>query len=128
MQWSPLLFLPAPMHAFRLPSVLSEPSGDRSSALPFGDFRLTPHYPAKSPLDDVLSRVVPGADEYVTEKYAFEIMRLLNEWGQGLKDAPPALAVVSKFLDASIEATTIIPTQEKPLRSGSGIEVLRRQF
>ncbi len=128
MQWAPVLFLPAPIHAFPFPSILTETSGDRISAFPFGDFRLTPHYPAKSPLDDVLSRVVPGADEYVTEKYAFEIMRLLNEWGQGLKDAPPALAVVAKFLDASIEATSLIPTQEKTLRSGSGIEVLRRQF
>jgi Flp pilus assembly protein TadD/peroxiredoxin len=116
------------MHAFPFPSILSETSGDRTSAFPFADFRLTPHYPAKSPLDDVLSRVVPGTDEYVTEKYAFEIIRLLNEWSQGLKAAPPALTIAAKLLDASIQATSLVPTQEKTLRSGNGIEVLRRQF
>src|SRR3989442_13837667 len=128
MRWAPLLFLPAPLHASPFPSILPETTGEGTSAFPFADFRLTPHYPAKSPLDDVLSRLVPGADEYVTEKYAFEIMRLLNEWGQGLKAAPPALAVAAKFLDDSIEATSLIPTQEKTLRSGSGMEVMRRQF
>ena len=64
---------------------------DRSS-FPFADLRLTPHYPAKSPLDNVLLKVVPGADEYLTEKYAFEIMQLLGEWSLALKTAPPALA------------------------------------
>src|SRR6266852_3023724 len=120
MQWAPVLFLPAPIHAFPFPSILTETSGDRISAFPFGDFRLTPHYPAKSPLDDVLSRVVPGADEYVTEKYAFEIMGLLAAWSESLKAAPPALAVLAKFLDASIKATSLVPVEEKTLRSAYG--------
>ena len=60
------------------------PHPERSS-FPFSDLRLTPHYPANSPLDDVLLKVVPGADEYVTEKYAFEIMQLLGEWSRVLR-------------------------------------------
>jgi len=100
----------------------------QSSSFPFSDFRLTAHYPAKSPLDDVLGLVLPGSDEYVTEKYAFEIMPLLDEWSRGLKATPPAAAVVAKFLDASIEATSLRPTQEIKLRSGGGIEVFRRRF
>ncbi len=55
-------------------------------------------------------------------------MRLLNEWSRGLKVTPPALAVLAKFLDPSIEATPLVPTQENTVRSGSGIEVIRRQF
>src|SRR6202521_1464538 len=128
MRWAPLLFLPAPIHASPFPSMLPATSGDRTSTFPFADFRLTPHYPAKSPLDDVLRLVAPGTDEYLTEKYAFEIMRLLNEWSQGLKATPPALAVLAKFLDPSIEATPLVPAQEKTVRSGNGIEVFRRQF
>jgi Flp pilus assembly protein TadD/peroxiredoxin len=128
MRWAPLVFLPAPIRASPFPSILPETSGDRTATFPFADFRLTPHDPAKSPLDDVLRLVAPGADEYVTEKYAFEIMRRLSEWSQGLKATPPALAVVAKFLDASLEATSLVPTQEKTLRSGNGIEVLRRRF
>ena len=123
-----MLFLPAPLHASPFRSFFREPAGDRTAGFPFADFRLTPHYPTKSPLDDILSRVVPGADEYVTEKYAFEIMGLLAAWSESLKAAPPALAVLAKFLDASIEATSLVPVQEKTLRSAYGMEVLRRKF
>src|SRR5438876_4953947 len=128
MRWAPLLFLPAPIRGICFPSVRHEQPGNRSASFPLADFRLTPLYPAKSPLEDVLSRVVPGSDEYVTEKYAFEIMRLLGEWSEALKSSPPDLAVVAKFLDASIEAGSLIPTQEKTLRSGNGIDVFRRSF
>jgi hypothetical protein len=128
MQWAPLLFLPAPIQGFSFPAVRRDSSGDRNASFPFADLRLTPHYPTKSPLEDVLSRVVPGSDEYITEKYAFEIMRQLSEWSQALKSSPPALAVVTKFLDVSIEASSLIPTQEKTLRSGNGIDVYRRWF
>ena len=57
----------------------------RDPSLPFSDVRLTPHYPARSPLEDVLRLVAPGSDEYVTEKYAFEIETLLQQWSQALK-------------------------------------------
>jgi Flp pilus assembly protein TadD/peroxiredoxin len=128
MRWSPLLFLPAPLQAFRFPSILSGGTESTAPEFPFTDFRFTPHYPSKSPLDEVLSRVVPGADEYVTEKYAFEIKGLLNEWSRGLKAAPPALDGVAKFLDTSVEANSLAVTQEKTVRSRNGIEVRRRQF
>ena len=128
MRWAPLLFLPAPIQGFSFPSVRHESSRNRNASFPFADFRLTPHYPAKSPLEDVLSRVVPGSDEYLTEKHAFEIMRLLAEWGEALKFSPPALDALAKFLDASIEASSLIPTQEKALRRGNGVDVYRRWF
>jgi len=128
MQWAPLLFLPAPIHGISFPSIRREQPGDRNANFPFDDFRLTPHYPAKSPLEDVLIRVVPGSDEYVTEKYAFEIIAYLAEWTEALKSSPPGLAVVAKFLDASIEFSSLIPTQEKTLRTGNNIEIYRRRF
>jgi Flp pilus assembly protein TadD/peroxiredoxin len=123
--WAPMLFIPAPIHAVSFRSILP---GDHSAALPFTDFRLTPHYPAKSPLDDVLRLVTPGLDEYLTEKYAYEIMPLLREWSDGIRTNPPALDVLARFVDASVEFTPIAPTQEAPVRSGNGIEVFRRTF
>ncbi len=127
MRWAPVLFVPAPMRAL--------PFGAKGAAppraipfFPFADFRLTPHYPAKSPLDDVLRLVTPGSDEFVTEKYAFEIERLLNDWGQALKAAPPALSALANFLDASLEGTSLASSQENSVRSGSGIDVTRRRF
>ena len=128
MRWAPVLFLPAPIQALPFRPGTLQTSEDGQRSFPFADFRVNPHYPAKSPLNDVLGRVVPGADEYVTEKHAFEIMRILGEWSQGLKAAPPALAVLAKFLHASIEATPLVPTEEKTLRRESGIDVFRRWF
>src|ERR1700757_2528387 len=90
MRWAPTLFLPAPMRAFPFGAKFAAPPRALNS-FPFADYRLTPHYPTKSPLDDMLRLVAPGSDEFVTEKYAFEIGRLLDEWGQTLKTSPPAL-------------------------------------
>src|SRR2546430_4982977 len=98
MQCAPIFFLPAPIRGLSLPSLPLDASRDRPADFPFADFRMTPHYPAKSPLEDVLARVVPGSDEYVTEKYAFEIMRHLSAWSEALKASPPALAAFAKFL------------------------------
>src|SRR4051794_36080371 len=68
MRWVPVLFLPAPMHAVEFCAASAKP-GAAIPPFSFADVRLTPHYPAKSPLDEVLRLVVPGTDEYVTEKY-----------------------------------------------------------
>src|SRR5882762_5034079 len=127
MSWTPLLFVPAPLFASPFHPLSVGPHWD-ATALPLTDFRLTPHYPTKSPLDDLLRLVVPGGDEYVTEKYAYEIMPLLNAWSDGLKAASPALADLAKFIAPAIEATPLIPAQEIPLRSGGGIEIIRRRF
>jgi Flp pilus assembly protein TadD/peroxiredoxin len=99
-----------------------------SSAFPFSEVRLTPHYPAKSPLEDVLRRVAPGSDEYVTEKYAFEIGTLLQQWSEALRASVLDFAFVAKSLDPAIESTALVPEKELTLRSGNGIDCLRRRF
>src|ERR1700704_3421089 len=127
MSWAPMLFVPAPLRYL--------PFGARLCAAPrtipspsLSDLRWTPHYPAKSPLDDVLRLVAPGTDEYITERYAAEIERLLMSWSQALKVATPALTVLANFLDASLEGTSLASGQENSVRSGGGIEVTKRRF
>jgi Flp pilus assembly protein TadD/peroxiredoxin len=127
MRWAPVLFVPAPMRAFPFGAKFAAPPRAIPS-FPFADYRLTPHYPAKSPLDDVLRLVAPGRDEFVTEKYTFEIARLLDGWSQGLKTDSPALGVLAHFVDDSVEATPLSQSQETTLRSGGGIEVMRHRF
>ena len=128
MRWAPVLFLPSPLYLSSFRPPIAEIPGDRNPALDFTDFRVTPHYPAKSPLDDVLRRVLPGSDEYSTEKYAFEIMRPFDDWSRALKAAAPSLDVLARFLDASLQACSLVPIQQTTLRSGYGIEVVRRKF
>ena len=126
MRWAPALFLPAPLHAGL--GRLAARQNLNTAAFPYAENRVTPHYPAKSPLDDILRLVAPGSDEFITEKHASEIARVLDLWGQGLKSSPPALPLLAQCIDPSIESTPLIPAREIPLRAGGGIDVLRRQF
>ena len=125
--WAPVAFLPAPLRLpVRVPSVASAVPANVS--FPLADVRLTPHYPAKSPLDDVLRQVTPGSDEFVTEKYALEIGRILRPWADALRRGGFAERVAEKFLDVSVEGARLAGAKETAVRSGFGLEVLRRRF
>ncbi len=128
MRWAPVLFLPAPIHnsIFR-----SAPRGLPALEIPhfpFAEVTFSPHYPAKSPLDDVLKLTDPGTDEYVTEAYASEIMKLLEEWSRFLRTNPPAIAAMGKFVALSIQSTGFRASRESSLRPGDPITVVRREF
>ena len=128
MRWAPMLFLPAPLYSSSSRPLFAEIPDKDNLAFDLADFRVTPHYPAKSPLDDLLRKVVPGTDEYVTEKYAIEIKLLLYGWSQALKASSPALDILAKVLDSSLEACSLVPMQQTAVRTGNGIEVFRRKF
>jgi tetratricopeptide (TPR) repeat protein len=128
LRWTPALFLPAPIFAPALRPLLTGTSEDRHVGFDLADFRVTPHYPAKSPLEDVLRTVVPGTDEYITEKYAFAIGQRLDGWRRALEAKSPALEELAAFLSDALEGGSLVPAQQNALRSGGGIEILRRQF
>jgi tetratricopeptide (TPR) repeat protein len=125
---APLLLRPAPFHGYSLVFGPPKDLPNRNAGFPFSDTRLTPHYPVASPLEDVLRLVAPGSDDYVTEKYAWEIESLLKQWGQALKASVRDLSVLAKSLDPSIEASALVPAKEITLRSGNGITIARRLF
>jgi Flp pilus assembly protein TadD/peroxiredoxin len=125
---APLLLRSAPFYgsffAFGFPKVVS----NQHSAFAFIDPHLTPRYPAKSPLAEILRLVSPGSDEYITEKYAFEIESLLNQWSLALKASVRDLSTLAKFVAPSIETSSLKPVKESALRSGYGIDIVRRSF
>jgi hypothetical protein len=125
---APLLLRPAPFHGVSL--LFGAPEGPFAAdpAFPFADIRLTPHYPSQSPLADILRLVPPGSDNYPTEKYAFEIESQLRQWSESLKTSARDLSSLAKSLDASIQASLLVPSKEVPLRSGYGIDIVRRRF
>ena len=128
MRWAPALFLPAPICKAALrPSTGGTASG-RVVSFGLADYHVSPRYHAKSPLDDLLSKVAPGTDEYVTEKYAFEIARQLVEWSRALQVAPPALGTLAKFLDSTLAAGSLAPVSQNSLRSDEVFEIVRRRF
>jgi Flp pilus assembly protein TadD/peroxiredoxin len=125
---APLLLRPAPFHGSSL--LFGPPWASRHERFPFAlsEALLTPHYPAKSPLEGVLRLVAPGSDEYVTERYAFEIGTLLQRWSEALRASVSDLAAVAEWLDEGIQATSMVAEKELTLRSGNGIDCLRKHF
>lgn len=125
---APLLLRASPFFGSSILLAPLNAKSDKDSAFPFSDIRLTPHYPAQSPLADVLRLVTPGSDEYITEKYAIQIEALLAKWGDTLKASVNNHAAIADFLHPSLEATPLGPASETTLRSGFGIDVVRRHF
>src|SRR5262245_39264878 len=124
--WAPACFLTAPLQAIPFPRQLS--TNPFASALLLGDSRVTPHYPTHSPLDAVLRLVTPGTDEFLTEKYAAEIGRVLDTWSARLTASPAPWKDIAELVDPNVEATSFVPAQELPSRSEGGIQVVRRKF
>ncbi len=125
---SPMLLHPAPFYASSFLFGPPKESPDQGSDFSFTDVRLTPHYPAKSPLEDVLRLVPPGSDEFITERYAFEIGLQLNEWTRALETSSHDLSSLAQSLDSSLQASSFVPIESKTMRSGNGIDTVRRRF
>jgi Flp pilus assembly protein TadD/peroxiredoxin len=125
---APLLLRPAPFQGAALLFGNLKDSVKEGAESPSFDLRLTPHYPAKSPLADVLRLVPAGSDSYITERYAFEIEALLNRWSLALKTSVRDLSALAELLDPSLKASSLVPAKETPVRSGYGIDVVRRGF
>ena len=127
MGWAPLLFLPAPLQGFvgaRPPEILAT----RIPPFPFSDTHFVPRYPEKSPLDQILQFADPGTDEYVAEGYAAQIMAQLADWSEELKTRPPGISALRKCVGPSIQFNSVKFGRETHIRSGGGIEVVRREF
>lgn len=128
LRFTPLAFVAAPLQGLAFPPRFAPGAGPQLRSLAFDDLGVVPHYPAKSPLEDVLRYVLPGSDEYVSEKQAQEIGEILGEWADKLKSEVPGREKLASFVDESIAATDFASTEEKTIRSDFGIEILRRSF
>jgi tetratricopeptide (TPR) repeat protein len=99
-----------------------------ASPQPFLEARLTPHYPAASPLADVLKLIRPGSDSYLTEKYAAEIQSILDGWGDALRQDLRKTMAIASALDPAIRASTLHIISESETHTGFGLRIIRRIF
>ena len=128
MAWAPVLFLPAPLQGTVARSRLGEFSATRLPNFPFADIAFLPHYPENSAIDGLLRFAEPGTDEYIVEGYAAQIMNLLAAWSEELRSGVRANSTLRKCVHPSIEFTSFAAERETRVRTGGGIEVLRREF
>ena len=125
MSWAPILLRPAPFLGQLGPRALLS---ERQPVLPFSDVRYVPHYPGQPPFADVLSKVSPGTDEFVTEKYAFEVEAILERWGRDLVNSPADHRALAGALDDSLQAASLGVDHQSLIRSSFGVEVTQRQL
>jgi Flp pilus assembly protein TadD/peroxiredoxin len=120
LQCAPLLFLPAPLKCI---GQIARPD---SGSWVLGDVGFTPHYPASSPLDQMLRLVSPAADRFSTEKYAAEIESALQSWSQAITSGTTA-DVLPALLHVSLIAGSPRTLEDKILRQAYGITASRQK-
>ena len=92
------------------------------------DVRLSPHYPVQSPIADILRMVPPGSDGFPLEKFAVEIEALLDLWGKALQRKTSDLTMIASLLTDEIEGSDLGSKTQTIIRSGFGVETLKRTF
>ena len=122
---APLVFRSAPIYPFYLHDSRESP---HLNEFAMDEVRLSPHYPTDSPLSDIFRMVPPGSDEYPLERFAIEIEGLFETWGKTLRKRADRFTVLPSFLDDQIEASNPASPNQSVLRSGFGIDSVRRTF
>ena len=92
------------------------------------EYRLTPHYRAEPPLEDILQHTVPGSDAFPTEKYAAELETILRRWGSGLRQSPPDLRPLIDSISPQVSASGFTPSELRTIRSDANFLVQRCIF
>ncbi|HEU5235027.1 MAG TPA: tetratricopeptide repeat protein [Terriglobales bacterium] len=72
-------------------------------------------------------QLLPGADEFFSEKYAAELEAVLAEWSRELK-AGGSSSILGKHFGSRVEAISFSPVRDSVVRSLYEMEVRRRQF
>ena len=90
-------------------------------------FQLQPHYRNERPLDATLRKVPAGLDNFITEKYAEQISRILAEWGASLLRSPRDTQAIAKFLAADFAGALLQRAESRVVRSGPALEVRKNK-
>ena len=91
------------------------------------EFYLHPHYRVRTPLDELLSQISAGPDEF-SEFHAEKIGAILAEWSVALRQSPANLGAVAKTLAPDFAGSSVLPTGSRVVRPGSALEVRQMEF
>jgi tetratricopeptide (TPR) repeat protein len=126
LRWTPAAFLPAPFFEAAARGRLASPNVPGQPS--FAGSQIIPHYPARSPLDDVLRLVAPGTDAFVTEKYAAEIEMILRKWAEEIRDGRTAWKFVATSVQSPVESNIAASVEETAQPHAAGVELKTRAF
>ncbi len=95
---------------------------------PDAGYQLQLHYRSERPLDATLLKVQAGLDDFITEKYADQIAKILAEWSAGLLQSPRQTQAIAKVLAAGFAGASLEPTESRVVRAGSSLQVHQNKF
>ncbi len=127
-RWAPALFLPAPFQYRCFPRSLEASPFAVFDPSVFFETRLTPHFPAQSPLDGILKLVPAGSDAFITEKYAADLSAVLDSWSKALLAVPLSSNPISNILSATIAFNTVEGSSNSLIRNSGGLRVEKRTY
>ena len=90
--------------------------------------QLHPSYRDQRPIDQLLLKVQPGLDAFITEKYAAEIEALLAKWSSGLLNSPPDVQSIAQILAPAFSGCSLKPVGSRKVRSTPPVEVWQTSF
>ena len=94
----------------------------------FADFHLQPQYRSQREIEDILRKVHPGFDEFVTEKYEQQIAAIFRDWSSELLESPVSAAALVKTMSENFSGISPEAAQAQTVRADSQLKVSRLQF
>jgi tetratricopeptide (TPR) repeat protein/peroxiredoxin len=130
LHWAPGALLSAPLwkRGFAGGGMLRADASPGADLAELQSYRVTPHYRLRPPLDDVLRKVEPGLDAFITEKYAEEIEGVLAKWTAGLLQSPAGTEAIGDSIAPDFQGSSLHSAHTMPLRPLAGLEVYRNKF
>ena len=89
---------------------------------------MLPQYRSQREIEDVLRKVRPGFDEFVTEKYAEQIAAVLRGWSSQLLESSLNNTAIAKAMSENFSGASPEATQTQMVRGDSQLQVSRLQF
>ena len=89
---------------------------------------LQPRYRSRPSLAEMFSKVAPGNDAFLTEKYHELIATTLSRWAGELLASPGSTGAIGAALTHDFRGGTLSPTKRDELRSDSSLQISRLQF
>jgi len=110
------------------PHLRGLPIFDQSQTSVPSQFHLHPNYRMPSPLDSLLIQTEPGHDEFIEEKYAFEISKILGQWTKSLLRDPQDVSTIGRALDPDFKSSPLRPSASGLIRKSPPIEIRKNKF
>ncbi len=87
--------------------------------------RLTPRYPTARPLDEIIRKVEPGLDAFLSERYAQEIEAVLANWSRDLRKNPREFGSILATFSPDFAGKSFEPHAETTVGSSPSLYIAR---